>query len=139
MNEGSIIDYEERIPRGYVIVGRLRVGMFEQVLAALPDQTSGLLLLGRELRIPPGWCVVGADEMVGPRGSLVLATDATWRAWRLYFAARRMALRALHPSACRVLVVLARLARVEIPLGVTWRGALEKMGSAVEADRRRRA
>lgn len=133
MRPDTVVDYEERIPAGYVITGHIR-GPVTVAVGRLPDERTGLLWVASGLSVR-GWRVVERSPI---RAEDALAPSPTWRAWRLYYFVRRLFFRAAYPVAWRALVVLSRLARVEIPTGYTLRGALEKMGAAVEADRRAR-
>lgn len=131
---GVIVDFEERIPPGYVIVDRCAWDE-RLVIAKLPDERTGLLWESWSSKAPHGWVLL-RDSFNPIRSGFACAPGPTWRIWRVYYAARRLAFRAFYPIAWRLVLVLARLARVEVPPGVTIRGCLEKMGAAVETERR---
>lgn len=140
MNENWTFVRETEVPPGFVVVERHRRPTGYFVFAVLPDKETGLLWLDEPVGyLPPGWHLVRRDENRGPRGMAAFAPGPTWRAWRLYFAAGLAIRRALVPVARVVLLGLARLASVDMPMGWTLRGALCRLGAAIEEERRRDA
>ena len=133
----AIWDFPEWIPADFVIVDRFprRDG---RVFAARPDSKTGLLWLHRSQRGPRGWHRI-EDSWHPAMCAVAFAPDATWRAWWLYYRCRSLLIRATYPLAYRVLVLLARLARVEMPVCMTLRGTLNRLGRLVEEQRRREA
>jgi hypothetical protein len=129
------VDFEELLPPGFVVIGTAGPMYEGRVLAALPDEDGLLWLRGWDENVPRGWSRLD-DSVDRMRMRAAHAPGPTWRIWRVYFAARRLFFRAFYPVVWRIILVLARLARVEIPPGATLRGCLEKMGAAVESERR---